>query len=98
MNPRFLSACLSVVLLWAAVPNRGQAQAAFREAPSLPAAGEYLKGRADWWLTWPRAKKDQGTVCMSCHTTAPYLLAQSVLKFEPGKAGEEPWERMLKSV
>jgi len=64
----------------------------------LPEAGKYLKGRAEWWLTWPRAQKDHGTVCMSCHTTVQYLLTQSVVRSETNKDKEEPSARLLKSV
>ena len=31
----------------------------------------YLEARAGWWLRWPSATRDHGTVCVSCHTTLP---------------------------
>ncbi|HUL75054.1 MAG TPA: hypothetical protein VLT86_18215 [Vicinamibacterales bacterium] len=44
------------------------------------AAASYLDGRAEWWTTWPSAKRDHGTFCISCHTTLPYALARSALR------------------
>src|SRR5262245_9074374 len=40
------------------------------------AAAAYLDRRAEWWLQWPQAARDHGTVCVSCHTTLPYALAR----------------------
>ena len=44
------------------------------------AAASYLDSRAEWWTTWPSAKRDHGTFCMSCHTTLPYALARPALR------------------
>ncbi len=44
------------------------------------AAASYLDSRADWWTTWPSAKRDHGTFCISCHTTLPYALARPALR------------------
>ncbi len=44
------------------------------------AAASYLDSRAEWWTTWPSAKRDHGTFCMSCHTTLPYALARPSLR------------------
>jgi squalene-hopene/tetraprenyl-beta-curcumene cyclase len=84
------------LLLSGAVAGPLQAQTAFREQPSLAEGARYLNERTEWWLTWKRAEKENGTVCMSCHTTVPYLLARSVLGREPIK--DDPRERLLKSV
>jgi squalene-hopene/tetraprenyl-beta-curcumene cyclase len=84
------------LLLCGAVTGPLQAQSPFREQPSLTEAGRYLNERTEWWLTWKRAEKENGTVCMSCHTTVPYLLARSVLGREPIK--DDPRDRLLKSV
>jgi squalene-hopene/tetraprenyl-beta-curcumene cyclase len=93
MNARLLPT-FAAFLLWGTAPLR--AQTAFREQPSLTEAARYLHERTEWWLTWKRAEKENGTVCMSCHTTVPYLLARSVLDLEPIK--DDPRERLLKSV
>jgi hypothetical protein len=44
------------------------------------AAASYLDGRAEWWTTWPSAKRDHDTFCISCHTTLPYALARPALR------------------
>jgi len=47
--------------------------------PNLSAAGVYLDHRASWWTAWPAAQREHGTVCVSCHTTLPYVLARSAV-------------------
>jgi len=73
-------------------------------APSAPAwnraaAERYLDGREVWWQGWDHAKKDHETYCVSCHTQAPYGLAQPILREdlkEPGETGAE--QAMLASI
>lgn len=43
------------------------------------AAASYLDGQIEWWATWPNAKRDHDTFCVSCHTVAPYVLARPAL-------------------
>src|SRR5580658_6406411 len=43
------------------------------------AAARYLDSRETWWQSWDRAKKDHGTICVSCHTQAPYAMARPAL-------------------
>jgi len=63
------------------------------------AAEQYLEGREVWWQGWDRAKKDHGTYCISCHTQAPYALAQPVLRNSLGEAAPSDAEKaMLDSV
>lgn len=50
------------------------------------AAARYLDSREAWWQTWDRAQKDHGTLCISCHTQAPFALARPVLH----ELGDEP--------
>lgn len=46
-------------------------------APWNPrAAAAYLDYRQSWWESWPRAARDHGTTCVSCHTVLPYVLAR----------------------
>jgi len=47
------------------------------EAPSWSprAVANYLDQRTEWWLSWPRAARGQGTACLSCHGAVPYALA-----------------------
>jgi hypothetical protein len=95
MNARLLPT-FAAFLLGGAITGPLQAQTAFREQPSVAEGARYLHERTEWWLTWKRAEKENGTVCLSCHTTVPYLLARSVLGREPIK--DDPRERLLKSV
>jgi squalene-hopene/tetraprenyl-beta-curcumene cyclase len=57
----------------AAVPIEGSA------AWDPHAAAAYLDERQTWWESWPKAARDHGTVCVSCHTALPYALARPVL-------------------
>ena len=43
---------------------------------SATAAAKYLDQRAAWWETWPASQRDHQTVCVSCHTILPYVLAR----------------------
>lgn len=66
---------------------------------NAPAAQHYLDRRAQQWLAWPTAARAQDTVCISCHTALPYLLASD--RFEalrPGGALPAPQQRLLASV
>ena len=44
------------------------------------AAAAYLDQRQSWWESWPKAARDHGTVCVSCHTALPYALARPELE------------------
>jgi len=59
----------------AAPPSAGAAPASWNRK----AAADYLDRRATWWTTWPKAARDQGTFCVSCHTAVPYVLARSAV-------------------
>ncbi len=43
-------------------------------------AAAYLDSREVWWQSWPAAKRDHGTVCISCHTSMTYAFARPVLQ------------------
>lgn len=43
-------------------------------------AARYLDGRLEWWRAWPKAKRDHGTSCISCHTALPVALARPALR------------------
>lgn len=63
------------------------------------AAARYLDSRETWWQAWDHAKKDHGTVCVSCHTQAPYALARPALSRELGeKQMPAPEQTMLASI
>lgn len=68
------------------------AVAADRNAPPTAttwdraAAAQYLDSREVWWQGWDRAQKDHGTLCVSCHTQAPFAMARPALH----ERGDEP--------
>jgi squalene-hopene/tetraprenyl-beta-curcumene cyclase len=63
------------------------------------AAADYLDRREVWWQGWPRAQKDHGTICISCHTVVPYALSRPALRQDMGKADMAgPEKVMLASV
>jgi squalene-hopene/tetraprenyl-beta-curcumene cyclase len=63
------------------------------------AAARYLEGREIWWQSWDRAQKDHGTLCVSCHTQAPFALAMPTLRHDLGHAQPSDTEQaMLASI
>jgi squalene-hopene/tetraprenyl-beta-curcumene cyclase len=48
-------------------------------------AAAYLDRREVWWQGWAPARKDHGTICISCHTVVPYAMARPALR----PAGDE---------
>jgi len=59
------------------------------------AAAGYLDRRQSWWMEWPRAQRDHGTFCVSCHTAVPYALSRSALRTTLAEQGPSPNERRL---
>lgn len=59
------------------------------------AAASYLDYRAEWWEGWDRAKRDQGTFCVSCHTVMPYTLARPALRKMLGEQTPSEDERLI---
>jgi len=53
-------------------------------------AADFLDQREAWWQAWPRAQKDHGTLCISCHTVVPYALAMPELRRGLGEAAVSP--------
>ena len=58
-------------------------------------AARYLDGREVWWQGWDRAQKDHGTLCVSCHTQAPYGLARPALRSALGENGPSAQEQVM---
>ena len=78
------------------VPIHG---AVHSDAPNMHAAARYLDDREIWWQNWPRAQKDQGTVCVSCHTQLPYAMARPLLQRQLHETAVTPANKvMLDSV
>jgi squalene-hopene/tetraprenyl-beta-curcumene cyclase len=59
------------------------------------AAANYLDSREVWWQEWPRAQKDHGTLCISCHTVVPYAMARPALRQELSETGMTPTEKTM---
>src|SRR5215469_9209364 len=59
------------------------------------AAAAYLDRRQSWWMEWPRAQRDHGTFCVSCHTAVPYALSRSALRGVLAEQDPSPNERRL---
>jgi len=98
----WIALCGSVAgLTLCALGLGGAARAADKPATtwSAEAAEHYLDGRETWWQGWDRAKKDRGTLCVSCHTQATYGLARPVLRERLGEREISPQEQtMLASI
>lgn len=63
------------------------------------AAAAYLDRRQEWWMEWPRAKRDHDTFCVSCHTAVPYALSRSALRRALAeRAASAPERRLLDNV
>lgn len=58
-------------------------------------AAAYLDSRESWWMAWPRASRDHGTFCVSCHTAVPYAISRSALRTALNEQGPSPNEQKL---
>ena len=62
-------------------------------------AARYLDDREIWWQQWPRAQRDQGTICISCHTVVPYAMVRPWLTQKLGETGiAAPEKTMMDSM
>ena len=59
------------------------------------AAAQYLDQRETWWQGWPRAQKDHGTLCISCHTVVPYAMVRPELRRDLGDAAMTAQEKVM---
>jgi hypothetical protein len=99
-----ISAVVAAVIvggfLWPVKTVKGAASdAAQPQTWNKQAAAKFLDDRETWWQGWPRAQKDHGTVCISCHTVVPYAMARPELRrdlTEPTMPAAE--QAMLASV
>jgi squalene-hopene/tetraprenyl-beta-curcumene cyclase len=95
----------SALLLGSAVVLVVAGMAATRDAAKKPvgwnaqASAAYLDQREAWWASWPVAKRDQGTQCVSCHTQLPYALVRPLLRGAMKEQGlSAPEQQMLAGV
>jgi squalene-hopene/tetraprenyl-beta-curcumene cyclase len=57
-------------------------------------AAQYLDAREKAWFAWPQAQRS-GVVCISCHTSVPYLIARPALRRALGENGPTLYEAVL---
>jgi squalene-hopene/tetraprenyl-beta-curcumene cyclase len=80
MKKTILCAAAGLVLVAAISASYPRAAADPSPAWNAKAAAAYLDQRATWWESWPNAKRDHETFCVSCHTALPYALARPALR------------------
>ena len=101
MKSRVSMICLVSVALLAglsfgqAFPVAGATTGSPNDSWNRLAAAKYLDDRETWWQNWPRAQKDQGTVCVSCHTQLPYAMARPILQRSLGETGMNPARKVM---
>jgi len=96
-----LSVVVCSLAVWRATAAHGvhAAAAVTGEGWDRKAAARYLDDRETWWQEWPRAQKDHGTTCISCHTQVPYAMARPAMQRELGETAMNPAETaMMASV
>jgi squalene-hopene/tetraprenyl-beta-curcumene cyclase len=86
--------CLIAGLL-AACSSLGTKTTVTAESWDQKAAANYLDQREVWWAKWPRASRDHGTHCVSCHTVMPYALSRPMLRAALGESTPSVNERRL---
>jgi squalene-hopene/tetraprenyl-beta-curcumene cyclase len=87
-----LAGSVAGIGLWRAKPVHGASKPTSEAASahwSQQAAASYLDSREVWWQQWPRAQKDHGTICISCHTNVPYAMARPALRQSAEMAAPE---------
>jgi squalene-hopene/tetraprenyl-beta-curcumene cyclase len=67
---------LAALLLVATARNPAQSPGSWDKK----AASTYLDERETWWMNWPKAARDHGTFCVSCHTAVPYAISRPALR------------------
>jgi len=93
-----LGACLAAIGLWRATPVP-VVSASSSVSWNRQTAARYLDDREVWWQEWPRAQKDHGTICISCHTNVPYAMVRSGLRRELNETTmTTPEKTMMDSV
>jgi hypothetical protein len=58
-------------------------------------AAKYLDTRQAWWMSWPKARRDHETACVSCHTTVPYAMSRPMLRRSLNESGASSPEREM---
>ncbi len=92
-----LAGTVAGIGLWHARAVHGAAKASSETSShwSPQAAASYLDSREVWWQEWPRAQKDHGTICISCHTVVPYAMARPALRQQLTETGMAAPEKVM---
>jgi squalene-hopene/tetraprenyl-beta-curcumene cyclase len=97
-----LVGCIAGVCLWRAVAtHRFTNIAPATSSLALPVrwnpqtAALYLDAREKWWEDWPPTHREQGTICISCHTAVPYAIVRPILRKDLGETELTGPEKLL---
>jgi len=89
-----LRLCLAGSLLLTAVVG-GASAAPSKNEWNAAGAAQFLDQRLTWWRAWPKAERDHGTHCISCHTALPIALARPILRQSLGQAAPTSAEQAM---
>ena len=95
MKKTTIFAAVGFCLVAAASAIQPRAEADPAAAWNRKAAAASMDQRATWWTTWPNAKRDHDTFCVSCHTALPYALARPLLRQPLGETAPSAPEAAL---
>jgi squalene-hopene/tetraprenyl-beta-curcumene cyclase len=96
-----LAGCIAGIGAWIAIVTHRRSEVALANASvssggwNRRAAAKYLDSREQWWQDWPQAHKEQGTICISCHTAVPYAIVRPGLRQELGETEIPDPEKFL---
>jgi len=85
---------LAGIAAWRAMPVHGNSMSS-SGGWNRQASARYLDNREVWWQRWPRAQKDHGTMCISCHTVVPYAMARPGLRKDIGETAMNAPEKIM---
>jgi len=89
-----IGACAAFGIALVAQAPLERARAATPKAPTwdAAAAAHYLDTRLAWWRQWPKAQRSHDTMCVSCHTALPGMLARPGLRATTSEHARSPAE------
>jgi squalene-hopene/tetraprenyl-beta-curcumene cyclase len=95
LDPSKRAGILEALTILASEPPGRRDQAGEAKSWDRKAAAAYLDSRMSWWESWPSAKRDRDTFCVSCHTSLPYALARPELRSPLAENGPGSDERVF---
>jgi len=88
------AAVAAAIVCWRAAPVSGATESSATPYNRLTAAS-YLDSREVWWQQWPHARRDHGTICISCHTQVPYAMVRPTLQHLLGETAMPATEKIM---